>query len=73
MRAIRTPGRMGASTSAPSPGTQGTMGGVPQPAGRPPGRNGYVFGEEVYLWILVLLEVGTIAYFRAQFSRYHGG
>jgi hypothetical protein len=63
----------GRATSAASPGAQGTLGGVPHTAGPPPGRVPAVLGEEVYLWILVVLEVGVIAYFRTALSRYHGG
>jgi len=68
-------GRMGGGTSAPAPGAQGTLGGVAQPTGRGPGskRRNLAVGDEMYLWILVFVEVGIIAWLRATFSRYHGG
>jgi hypothetical protein len=51
------------------------MGGPAQPApGSPrPGKRTMVMGDEVYLWILVGLEVAAIVAFRNGFSRYHGG
>lgn len=49
------------------------MGGPAQPVGSRPGRRQVALGDEIYLWILVALEVGFIAYFRSMFSRYHGG
>jgi hypothetical protein len=61
------------SSAAPGPGTQGTMGGPKQAVGSRPGRRNVVWGDEVYLWILVAVEVGLIAHFRNMFSRYHGG
>lgn len=62
-----------ASRAAPGPGVQGTMGGPKQAVGSRPGRRNIVWGDEVYLWILVAVEVGLIAHFRNMFSRYHGG
>lgn len=60
------------SRSAPGPGTQGTMGGV-SAIGPRPGKSMTILGDEVYLWILVVLEVGAIMFLRSAFSRYHGG
>jgi len=31
------------------------------------------FGDEMYLWLLILLEIGAIAFLRNHFRRYHGG
>lgn len=60
------------SNPAPSGIHQGTPGGqAPQSAGgkKPP----MAVGDEIYLWILVAIEVGIIAYFRQAFRRHHGG
>lgn len=64
---------MRATRSAPSPGVSGTLGGIPSAVGARPGRRQVQLGDEMYLWILVLLEVGFISYFRSVLSRYHGG
>jgi hypothetical protein len=32
-----------------------------------------LLGDEFYLWILVLLEVGIMAFMRNKFRRRHGG
>lgn len=61
------------SRSAPSAGTSGTMGGAPQPTGSRPGRRQVSMDDGMYMWILVLLEVGVVAFLRNTFSRYHGG
>lgn len=61
------------SRSAPSAGATGTLGGKAAAVGARPGRRSIQLGDEMYLWILVFLEVGFIAYFRTVFSRYHGG
>lgn len=61
------------SRSAPSAGTQGTMGGIATPTGSRPGRRTMAMGDEVYLWILVAAEVALIGFLRSTFSRYHGG
>lgn len=60
------------SRSAPGPGIQGTMGG-PAPVGPRPGKRLPTFGDEVYLWVLITLEVLAIGFLRHLFSRYHGG
>lgn len=65
--------RTTASHSVPGPGTQGTLGGVKQAVGSRPGRRNVAWGDEVYLWILVGIELGLIVHFRNMFSRYHGG
>lgn len=42
--------------------------------GRKPGRRqSSKLGQEVYLWILVVIEVAMIGGFRKYFRRYHGG
>lgn len=61
--ATQTRGRMGATSSSPNPGhTQGAVGG-----------RDVLLGDEVYLWLLVVVEVLFVAYFRSTLSRYHGG
>lgn len=50
----------------------GTLGGK-SAIGRKPGRSGMKLGDEQYLWILVFLEVGAIAWLRSAFRRRHGG
>jgi hypothetical protein len=52
-------------------GPQGTPGGK----ARKPGVAGrrFVPGQEVYLWILVLVEIALIGGFRKYFRRFHGG
>lgn len=64
---------MAGTRSAPSPGVQGTPGGVAPAVGARPGKRTVQMGDEFYLWVLVLAEVGAIAWLRASFSRYHGG
>lgn len=61
------------SRSAPSAATQGTFGGAPAPTGSRPGRRQVTMDDGMYMWILVFLEVGAIAFLRSTFSRYHGG
>lgn len=51
-------------------GTGGTLGGIASrftPAGLAPA------GDALYLWVLVGLEVGAIAWLRHTFRRSHGG
>lgn len=55
------------------PHGQGTFGGLRHAVGGRPGSRPLVLGDEMYLWLLVLAEVGVIAYCRKAFSRYHGG
>lgn len=70
------------SNTAPSGVPQGTLGGVgatratstaTPPRANTGNRPSLNFGEEVYLWILVLLEVAIMSYLRNHFRRYHGG
>jgi len=49
------------------------MGGPAPAAGARPGSRNVLLGDEMYLWVLVLLEVGTMAFFRNKFRRHHGG
>ena len=60
------------SNATPSGIPQGTMGGRSASAGARPGLK-LNFGDEVYLWILVALEVLAIGLLRQRFRRYHGG
>lgn len=53
------------------PGVQQVQG-APQTAGPRPGKR-IVVGDEVYLWILVAIELIAIFWARSAFSRYHGG
>lgn len=61
------------SRSAPGAGTQGTMGGAPAPTGSRPGKRQAAMDDGTYMWILVAIELGVIAFLRSTFSRYHGG
>ena len=61
------------SNTTPSGGPQGTQGGVRQAVGSRPGSRPVQLGDEMYLWILVGLEVGAIAWLRSAFRRHHGG
>lgn len=58
-----------------SAGPQGTPGGRAPRMNRRPGANGrrMIVGQEVYLWILVLIEIALIGGFRKYFRRFHGG
>jgi hypothetical protein len=62
-----------ASNPTPSGVRQGTMGGPAPAAGARPGMRPVLLGDEVYLWALLLLEVGTMAFMRKKFRRHHGG
>lgn len=59
------------SRSAPSANTNG--GGAPAATGSRPGQRKTMLDDGMYMWILVGLEVATIAFLRSTFSRYHGG
>ena len=50
---------------------QGTPGGKSAAGGRP-GMN-LQAGDEVYLWVLVVLEILAMVFLRNHFRRYHGG
>jgi len=65
-------GGMGNNPQAGSPIAGGTLGGK-SAMGLRPGRYPIKIGDEGYLWILVLLEVGAIAWLRHAFRRRHGG
>lgn len=53
---------------------QGTLGGMARkPAGPRPGRKQLVLGQEMYMWILVGLEVAAMCALRRKFRRHHGG
>jgi hypothetical protein len=41
--------------------------------GAKPGRRQLALGDELYLWVLVALEVLTLAWARKAFKRHHGG
>lgn len=60
------------SNTAASGMPQGTPGGIRQAVGSRRGSM-MMFGQEMYLWVLVLLEVAVIGGFRKHFRRYHGG
>jgi len=49
------------------------MGGMPKAAGARPGSRNIMVGDEVYLWVLLGLEVATMTFFRNKFRRHHGG
>lgn len=59
------------SNSVPSGIPQGTPGGMRASGGRP-GRK-LQAGDEVYLWILVALEILAMVALRNHFRRHHGG
>jgi hypothetical protein len=63
------------SASNPTPSgaaNSGTLGGVRAMNGRP-GKMQLAVGDEFYLWVLILIEVGTMGFLRKHFRRYHGG
>ena len=62
-----------ASNPNPSGIHQGTMGGSAMPGSSKPGRMMLNFGDEVYLWLLIALELGMLTFLRNRFRRYHGG
>ena len=49
------------------------MGGPAPAAGARPGSRQVAIGDEMYLWLLVFLEIGTMCFFRNKFRRHHGG
>lgn len=63
------------SNTTPSGAPQGTMGGVGTrtSVGSRPGKRPINIGDEMYLWILVLIEVLLIAWGRKASRRHHGG
>jgi hypothetical protein len=57
-----------------STGAQGTPGGVRAPSRKPgAGKKSTAFGVEIYLWILVGIEVALMGALRKYFRRHHGG
>lgn len=54
---------------------QGTLGGPARApsAGPRPGRRQMLLGDEMYLWMLVAIEIGLMAALRRKFRRHHGG
>lgn len=75
--AMKTPRSMRATQPSTPPsnlrsaGPQGTPGGK---AFRKPGAAGkFSPGQEVYLWLLVLIEVALVGGLRKYFRRFHGG
>lgn len=61
------------TNTTPTGTAGGTMGGRPSPAGGRPGSRQILVGDELYLWLLVALELGAIGWLRHQFRRRHGG
>jgi hypothetical protein len=72
MRSMRATQPSTPPSNVRSAGPQGTPGGK---ARRKPGVAGrkLVPGQEIYLWILVLIEIALIGGFRKYFRRFHGG
>ena len=68
---------LGGAASNPTPSghhNSGTLGGQSRMGiGARPGGKQLALGDEVYLWILVLVEVGLMGWARQQFRRHHGG
>lgn len=60
------------SNATPSGIKQGTLGGLGRAAGGKPGMK-FMGGDEMYLWLLVIIEVAVIGYLRRHFRRFHGG
>jgi len=61
------------SNTAAQGGTGGTLGGIPRAAGARPSRINVNVGDEMYLWLLVVLEALAIGWLRQRFRRRHGG
>lgn len=61
------------SASNPTPSRAGNSGTLGGPSTRRPGRPQLMLGDEMYLWILVILEVLVTGILRKQFRRHHGG
>lgn len=60
------------SNTVPQGGAGGTLGGL-RSAGRAPGARQLQLGDEIYLWILVIIEVLLMGWLRQNFRRHHGG
>jgi hypothetical protein len=64
----------GSAPQGPTSGAQGTLGGRVQGiVGSKPGKMQLRIGDEGYLWLLIALEVGAMAWLRQAFRRHHGG
>lgn len=60
------------SNSNPSGVSQGTPGGRGFASGRRPGMK-LAAGDEMYLWLLLAIELLAMAILRKRFRRHHGG
>jgi hypothetical protein len=69
-RSGRGTGSYASSNPTPSGVPQGTPGGTTRAMA---GSMTSSMGSEMYLWVLVILEVGAIAWLRKSFRRHHGG
>lgn len=65
-------GRM-PSASNPAPSRAANAGSPGGPATGRPGRHQLMLGDEMYLWMLVIIEVLLTGILRKKFRRYHGG
>lgn len=74
---MRIPSTSNTRQSGYAGGTMGgpsLMGNQPRSkVGTKPGRKQLLLGDEVYLWILVLIEVFLIGFLRQKTRRHHGG
>ena len=61
------------SNTTPSGAPQGTTGGRARSHGSRPGSMNLNLGDEMYLWVLVILEALTLGWLRNHFRRHHGG
>lgn len=52
---------------------QGTPGGIPAAGSVRPGRRVVNIGDEMYLWMLVIMEVIAMCALRHYFRHHHGG
>lgn len=59
------------SNPTPSGVSQGTPGGRTA-GGRRPGMK-LMLGDEMYLWMLLVIELLAMGFLRKHFRRYHGG
>lgn len=63
----------GPNPQSGAPMAGGTMGGRAQTASGRPGMRSVALGDEVYLWILVIIEVLLMGALRRNFRKHHGG
>ena len=66
-------GRVPGAASNPASSRATNAGSPGGPAGGRPGRHQLMLGDEMYLWMLVILEVLLTGILRKKFRRYHGG